>query len=56
MNYFLACICLVDSNVALFYVTETRCGHPAVPPNARATLSTKTIDIGTTAKYRCDEG
>ncbi|GLV42687.1 furrowed [Carabus blaptoides fortunei] len=35
---------------------ETRCGHPAVPPNARVTLSSKTLETGTLATYLCDEG
>lgn len=36
---------------------EKRCGHPAVPPNARVRLSsTSDIVPGTIANYECDEG
>ncbi|KAF5269538.1 hypothetical protein FQA39_LY08727 [Lamprigera yunnana] len=35
---------------------EIQCGHPAVPPNARLTLSAQTLAPGTIATYICDEG
>ncbi|CAF4918395.1 unnamed protein product [Pieris macdunnoughi] len=35
---------------------KRRCGHPAVPPNARVSLSNSDIVPGTLATYECDEG
>lgn len=36
--------------------TQVRCGHPAVPVNARVSLSRPELTPGTIAKYVCDEG
>ncbi|CAG9136646.1 unnamed protein product [Plutella xylostella] len=36
--------------------SERRCGHPAVPPNARVSLSATDIVPGTVASYVCDDG
>lgn len=36
---------------------ERHCGHPAVPPNARVSLSNNAdITPGTVVTYECDEG
>ncbi|XP_049819209.1 sushi, von Willebrand factor type A, EGF and pentraxin domain-containing protein 1 [Aethina tumida] len=35
---------------------ETKCGHPAVPVNARVSLSSSGLGPGTIATYKCDEG
>lgn len=40
----------------LYAGTPTTCGHPAIPMNARVTLSSKSLVPGTTATYICDEG
>lgn len=39
-----------------FCISEIRCGHPAVPVNARVSLSSTTLTRGTIATYVCDEG
>ncbi|XP_008215827.1 sushi, von Willebrand factor type A, EGF and pentraxin domain-containing protein 1 [Nasonia vitripennis] len=36
--------------------TEPRCGHPAVPMNARISLSDESLKVDTTAVYTCDVG
>lgn len=36
--------------------SDIKCGHPAVPVNARVSLSSTTLAPGTTATYICDEG
>lgn len=39
------------------FLGDRRCGHPAVPPNARVSLSVNTdIVPGTVATYECDDG
>ncbi|XP_008192271.2 sushi, von Willebrand factor type A, EGF and pentraxin domain-containing protein 1 [Tribolium castaneum] len=35
---------------------EIKCGHPAIPLNARVSLSSPGLAPGTVAKYQCDEG
>ncbi|XP_058805446.1 sushi, von Willebrand factor type A, EGF and pentraxin domain-containing protein 1 isoform X1 [Phymastichus coffea] len=35
---------------------EPRCGQPAVPMNARVSLSDESLKVGTTATYTCDVG
>ncbi|KAI4469516.1 complement component-related sushi domain-containing [Holotrichia oblita] len=35
---------------------KLKCGHPAVPVNAKVTLSSTTLSPGTIATYLCDEG
>ncbi|XP_018565850.1 sushi, von Willebrand factor type A, EGF and pentraxin domain-containing protein 1 [Anoplophora glabripennis] len=35
---------------------DIKCGHPAVPVNARVTLSSPSLVPGTIATYQCDEG
>lgn len=38
------------------FFSEIKCGHPAVPMNARVSLSATTLAPGTIATYVCDEG
>uniref|UniRef100_T1HHH2 Sushi domain-containing protein n=1 Tax=Rhodnius prolixus TaxID=13249 RepID=T1HHH2_RHOPR len=33
-----------------------KCGHPAVPANAKLALSSESLDPGTIATYTCDDG
>ncbi|XP_014203613.1 sushi, von Willebrand factor type A, EGF and pentraxin domain-containing protein 1 [Copidosoma floridanum] len=37
-------------------VVDVKCGHPAVPMNARVSLSDESLKVGTTATYSCDVG
>ncbi|KAJ8682121.1 hypothetical protein QAD02_017913 [Eretmocerus hayati] len=37
-------------------LSDTRCGHPAVPMNARLSLSDDSLAVGSTATYNCDPG
>lgn len=43
-------------NQLVCLLSEPRCGHPAVPVNARVSLSATTLAPGTIATYVCDEG
>ncbi|XP_015517072.1 sushi, von Willebrand factor type A, EGF and pentraxin domain-containing protein 1 isoform X1 [Neodiprion lecontei] len=36
--------------------SDLRCSHPAVPVNAKVSLSTETLNPGTLATYNCDAG
>jgi hypothetical protein len=40
----------------LIFVPEVKCGHPAIPLNARVSLSSPGLAPGTVATYKCDEG
>jgi hypothetical protein len=47
------------SVAALIFVcvlAGVRCGHPAVPVNARVSLTDPDLATGTAATYTCDEG
>ncbi|XP_073975480.1 CUB and Sushi multiple domains furrowed [Rhodnius prolixus] len=38
------------------FVKGEKCGHPAVPANAKLALSSESLDPGTIATYTCDDG
>ena len=40
----------------ILLITELKCGHPAVPMNAKVSLSDESLTPGTIAKYTCDAG
>lgn len=43
--------------IGFFVLGDRRCGHPAVPPNAKVSLASDTdIVPGTVATYECDDG
>jgi hypothetical protein len=37
-------------------IAGTKCGHPAVPMNAKVSLSDESLTVGTVVKYTCDAG
>lgn len=39
-----------------FAVAEVKCGQPAVPMNAKLSLSDESLKPGTSATYSCDSG
>ncbi|XP_054274093.1 sushi, von Willebrand factor type A, EGF and pentraxin domain-containing protein 1-like [Macrosteles quadrilineatus] len=51
-------LCLVFLIVLItrIHAQDVLCGHPAVPVNAKVTLSSTTLVPGTTATYSCDVG
>lgn len=40
----------------MFSISGEKCGHPAVPANAKLALSSESLDPGTIATYTCDDG
>ncbi|KAF6202316.1 hypothetical protein GE061_004714 [Apolygus lucorum] len=45
-----------SSRSQIFLNNCLKCGHPAVPPNAKLKLSSDSLESGTTATYTCDDG
>ncbi|XP_022905364.1 P-selectin [Onthophagus taurus] len=49
-------VMVVGFNLDVVQGDDIVCGHPAVPRNAKVTLSSNSLISGTTAKYVCDDG
>lgn len=46
----------IAKRFVILLIAELKCGHPAVPMNAKVSLSDESLKPGTVAKYTCDAG